>query len=349
MNRLLLSRNVLVLYPTRLGKFYIVDPVSKQSKWFTQSMYLRLRSHCTFRIYQPRVHAAKQKKLYNNKRRTIQYVQYYIDFNTADRNMHTYPSPSKFAVPLYQSNAFSTSAGDRQIFRNTLNVLPPKSKIVSVRIHKAVIPKSQQVVHALNRTVVFCRSDTLETLTVNLTMGNFTATDVGREVQSQVRALGLDDFTVTLDVTTGRVTMSTAASSFDIIGSGTTADRLLGLVFDSKDTSMLSSVLDTGGSGLHQLVTQHADVSGSQMLTVTVSEIKDRPVAHVPLFDLGSSGLVYYHNSDTGGDPVPMLHPPRSFGKLTCSCRDESGELYDFNGVNATYVFEIICAEIVEK
>ena len=330
-----MSSVTVMLYPCK-GRFYIQDPVSKQKKWLTLQMYRELKQYCKFQIFKkpPALRAMPRPK-------KVLLVPYYIAFNTADRNMLSYPTPSRFAVPLYPSKEQKTSKAGAlsNAYRQSL---PPRSKIMGVRLHQAVVPKSQQVVHANNRHIYLQRNDTSATYTVVLDVGHFSANDIGRVMQAKVRALGLLDFTVALNLVTGRFDLTSTSTSFRVLQQGTSAARLLGLVFDPKTDSADSSFVN----GLHVLRTQHADVSGSQMLVVTVEELKDKAVAHIPLFDLGAGGIVYYHNPETGGKPMPTFLKPRSFGLLTCSCRDETGLTYNFNGVNATYVFEILCLEL---
>lgn len=331
-----MSQAVVVLYPSK-DRFFIQDPVSKKKKWLTYHMYQKLKKYCKFQVHKPPKRLTKPKL---GSRYVL--TPYYISFNTADRNMFSYPKPSRFAVPLLPCKHNETTSANVPSSNNYRESLPPKPQIAAIRLHQAVVPKSQQVVHRMNRDMVFQRLDNGTTYHLHLEFGHYSANDIGRVFQTQVRgATGLSDFEVALNLVTGRFQFRSATSGFAIDRKHSTARRLFGLDYSSKQW-ISSSPTD----GQHVLETNHADVSGSQMLVVSVAELQDRPVAHIPLFDLGSGGLVYFNNPDTGGRPIPNLIKPRTLSMLTCTCRDELGNVYDFNGVNATYVFEVICLEL---
>ena len=221
-------KQIVVVYPSPNGRFYVQDPVSKKTKWLTLPMYKKLKRFCRFEVYKQKANI-NSKTLSIKKRLVLR--AYYISYNTADRNMRVYPTPTTFAVPLYQRNACMVS-NQQTVYSSYRDSLPSHSQIMGVRLHKAVIPKSRQVVHRHNCYVVLQRDDTGARYNVALGMGHYSANDLGRVLQSNIRAAGFLDFTATLNLVTGRFRISSTSTPFRILRSGTTGNRLFGFLFE---------------------------------------------------------------------------------------------------------------------
>lgn len=330
---------VTVYATTRKGLYYILDPVSKKPCWLTHALHQKLEKFCRFEKHVP----APQNNRFSGTKWFAR--QYYILFNTADRNTKQYPEPNRFAVPLIASEVSMVSRPDTAAAASW-SVIPTNARIVGVRLHKAVVPKSQNTIHSRNNVVVVQRSDTQTQASIELKPGHYNAHDLAQILQAGIRdRLNLPDFTVALDLTTGTFRLACPSAPFAIVGKGTTCHIPLGLTGQKLSYTWASNE----ENGEHVVRTNHANVSGSQLLVMTVRELKDDPVAHIPMYDLGAGRLVFYHNPETGGDPRPQHARPLNFGRLTCTLRDEYGDLYDFNGINGTYVFEIICLDCVTR
>ena len=110
-----------------------------------------------------------------------------------------------------------------------------------ISIQNAQIPFSFYNINIYNNILVIQIISTLYTLT--LTRGNYNATSLITEIQTQLTANGITDLTLSISSTTGLLTFTKTTGSFTLISSGSTIYEVLGFVVGTNYTSTSQKII----------------------------------------------------------------------------------------------------------
>lgn len=324
------QRIIIKLYTTNNKSYYYVNPITKKTKWFTEIIQDmgRFYNMSQIDLLVVRIAARHNKPKMNDPRIESYLTNFFITVNTNDRDRSNYPKPSKFRVHIRPT-------------------VPSMMEVVNFTLHKAILPKSQYVIDLHNYKVVVEHGPEFGTRYVlELERGNFSAACLVTTLQTKLAQHVDPSFTCTLDPYKATIKCSAdVVFRFNIDGAKDCAEPLcllpLGLRYPNKYEAQL------GEDGKWRLETGHVDVSGCQLLMLRLNRFDDRLVGCVPLHDVcAPEAIVYYQNPNSEtmcrgwdhGHKVPAFH---RFAE--CTVTDVYGREYNFNEINCTYVFNVVC------
>jgi len=288
----------------------------------------------------------------------IKYLNcFYITVETNSRDKSQCPNTSEFVVPMQQH-------------------MPNYLEVANLRLHKAIIPKSQYVIDKHNYEIIIEYTpegsdegcDWISTTVLELQVGDYSATQIATMVQELSRVQVHPSFVCTLNQ--GQATFTFECDipfRFNVCPSGQPIRFLclypIGLHpgdtlnphYYSPSTLTCHSTCGLfyiacskpNGENGFTLTSSHIDVSGCKLLQVRVRELHDRLIGCIPLHDIyPSKKIVYYKNPrcstlERGWPSCKGEVHAKRLRQFHCSVTDTTGRLYNFHGMNCTYIFEV--------
>jgi len=156
-----------------------------------------------------------------------------------------------------------------------------------ISIQNAQIPFSFYNINIYNNILVIQIISTIYTLT--LTRGNYNATTLITEIQTQLTANGITDLTLSISTTTGILTFTKTTGSFTIRSSGSTIYEVLGFVVGTNYNSVSSKV--NAPYPLNLLGTLRLRICSYELSTNNI----DFSLITLPI-ETGNFGLIQYTN-----------------------------------------------------
>lgn len=251
---------------------------------------------------------------YDEKR----YTRVVID--SKDRDLTTYPSPTKYAIPLHDDI----------------------EDVVNAQLVSSDIPLSGYIVNAFHNTIPFKIGTT--NYTAILDVGDYTASELAAEIQAKMNAAaGSSVFTVTHSTKTGKLIFTHSSTNFSLMFNTTNANsmsRILGFLPNKTYNSASNTI--TAPAKLNLNYFRYVVMSIDQFTNNhSVSSVLNKSFAII--FDSQSQ-----INTNDPRNIIKTFTPPISrLSRLIVSFEDRDGNPYDFNGVDHT--FEIVFTSYKQK
>ena len=195
-----------------------------------------------------------------------------------------------------------------------------------ISIQNAQIPFSFYNINIYNNLLVIQIISTIYTLT--LTRGNYNATTLITEIQTQSTANGITDLTLSISATTGILTFTKATGSFTIRSSSSTIYEVLGFVVGTNYNSVSSKI--NAPFPLNLLGTLRLRICSYELSTNDI----DFRLITLPI-ETGNFGLIQYTNIT---NIKATLNNP-SLDGFDISILDDDNNYVNFNNINWTMTF----------
>ena len=185
---------------------------------------------------------------------------------------------------IYESNAdFSISESD-------FNLEPGVS--VSVALDECVFYNTQYPINSNNNTIIFQENDSISNLTMTLTPGNYTGSDLATEFQTQMNTIGGNTYSISYDSGTGKLTITEILpANFKLVS----INELYG--FDTMNSFQASKTADNPAilSGV-----EYVDLMLPSLISNNVSTNSNTNgiVKRIPL-DLPWGSLIVYKSEES--------------------------------------------------
>lgn len=236
--------------------------------------------------------------------------------------------------------------------------------VISTELKSAQVPKSGYNINSNNNKLHFSDNG-VNSLTATLTIGNYTATTLATEIDTQMTAESLANgttqaYTVTVNASTNKFTIVQAAGTFSLLFDG--GSETYGPSGSTRTKLKVGSVADVIGYGpddftgaLTYTAGNSYNLDGPLGLYLEVSELGNRitssgeqiknTFAWIP-FD-SAYGAITYHSNLSDSMQLKHFSPPKDkIDKLTIRITDEYGNLYNFNGRDHSLEFEFNTVEL---
>lgn len=195
-----------------------------------------------------------------------------------------------------------------------------------ISIQNAQIPFSFYNINIYNNILVIQIISTLYTLT--LTRGNYNATSLITEIQTQLTANGITDLTLSISSTTGLLTFTKTTGSFSIRTSGSTIYEVLGFVVGTNYNSVSSKII--APYPLNLLGTLRLRICSYELSTNNI----DFGLITLPI-ETGNFGLIQYTNITN----IKATLNNTSLDGFDISIIDDDNNYVNFNNINWTMTF----------
>jgi len=195
-----------------------------------------------------------------------------------------------------------------------------------ISIQNAQIPFSFYNINVYNNVLKIQISSTVYTLT--LTRGNYNATSLITEIQTQLTLNSITDMTLSVSPITGILTISKTTGSFTLISSGSTIYEVLGFVVGTNYTS--SSLKIIAPYPLNLLGTLRLRICSYEISTNNI----DFSLITLPI-EVGNFGLIQYTNITNIKATLNNL----SLDGFDISIIDDDNNYVNFNNINWTMTF----------
>lgn len=173
--------------------------------------------------------------------------------------------------------------------------------------------------------------------TATLTNGNYSASSLATEIQTQMNAASSHSFTCTYSTATSKFTISDGTGNFSLkFATNTSASARYLLGFDESDTSATSSKISDN------LI----DISNPQMIFVNISQAGDnlrdtKNAIFADLFlplDVSFGEMKYFKPGEEEKQTVKFVYT----NNLEVYLRDENNDTVDLNGLEWSIVLKKI-------
>lgn len=195
-----------------------------------------------------------------------------------------------------------------------------------ISIQNAQIPFSFYNINVYNNILKIQISTTVYTLT--LTRGNYNATTLITEIQTQLTNNGITDITLSISPTTGILTFTKTTGSFILISSGSTIYEVLGFVVGINYTSAVQQII--APYPLNLLGTLRLRICSYEISTNNI----DFTLITIPI-ETGNFGLIQYTNITNIKATLNNL----SLDGFDISIIDDDNNYINFNNINWTMTF----------
>lgn len=195
-----------------------------------------------------------------------------------------------------------------------------------ISILNAQIPYSFYNINIYNNILVIQIISTLYTLT--LTRGNYNATSLITEIQTQLTANAITDLTLSISSTTGLLTFTKTTGSFSLISSGSTIYEVLGFVVGTNYNSVSSKII--APYPLNLLGTLRLRICSYELSTNNI----DFTLITLPI-ETGNFGLIQYTNITN----IKATLNNTSLDGFDISIIDDDSNYINFNNINWTMTF----------
>ena len=195
-----------------------------------------------------------------------------------------------------------------------------------ISIQNAQIPFSFYNINVYNNILIIQISTTVYTLT--LTRGNYNATTLITEIQTQLTNNGITDITLSISPTTGILTFTKTTGSFTLISSGSTIYEVLGFVVGINYTSAVQQII--APYPLNLLGTLRLRICSYEISTNNI----DFTLITIPI-ETGNFGLIQYTNITNIKATLNNL----SLDGFDISIIDDDNNYINFNNINWTMTF----------
>jgi len=195
-----------------------------------------------------------------------------------------------------------------------------------ISILNAQIPFSFYNINIYNNILVIQIISTLYTLT--LTRGNYNATSLITEIQTQLTANAITDLTLSISSTTGLLTFTKTTGSFSIRTSGSTIYEVLGFVVGTNYNSVSSKII--APYPLNLLGTLRLRICSYELSTNNI----DFCLITLPI-ETGNFGLIQYTNITN----IKATLNNTSLDGFDISIIDDDNNYINFNNINWTMTF----------
>lgn len=195
-----------------------------------------------------------------------------------------------------------------------------------ISIQNAQIPFSFYNINVYNNILKIQISTTVYTLT--LTRGNYNATTLITEIQTQLTNNGITDITLSISPTTGILTFTKTTGSFTLISSGSTIYEVLGFVVGINYTSAVQKII--APYPLNLLGTLRLRICSYEISTNNI----DFSLITIPI-ETGNFGLIQYTNITNIKATLNNL----SLDGFDISIIDDDNNYINFNNINWTMTF----------
>lgn len=195
-----------------------------------------------------------------------------------------------------------------------------------ISIQNAQIPFSFYNINVYNNILKIQISTTVYTLT--LTRGNYNATTLITEIQTQLTNNGITDITLSISPTTGLLTFTKTTGSFILISSGSTIYEVLGFVVGINYTSAVQQII--APYPLNLLGTLRLRICSYELATNNI----DFSLITIPI-ETGNFGLIQYTNITNIKATLNNL----SLDGFDISIIDDDNNYINFNNINWTMTF----------
>lgn len=195
-----------------------------------------------------------------------------------------------------------------------------------ISIQNAQIPFSFYNINIYNNILVIQIISTLYTLT--LTRGNYNATSLITEIQTQLTANSITDLTLSISSTTGLLTFTKITGSFSIRTTGSTIYEVLGFVVGTNYNSVSSNL--TAPYPLNLLGTLRLRICSYELSTNNI----DFGLITLPI-ETGNFGLIQYTNITN----IKATLNNTSLDGFDISIIDDDNNYVNFNNINWTMTF----------
>lgn len=195
-----------------------------------------------------------------------------------------------------------------------------------ISIQNAQIPFSFYNINIYNNILVIQIISTLYTLT--LTRGNYNATSLITEIETQLTANSITDLTLSISSTTGLLTFTKTTGSFSLISSGSTIYEVLGFVVGTNYTSTSQKL--TAPYPLNLLGTLRLRICSYELSTNNI----DFGLITLPI-ETGNFGLIQYTNITN----IKATLNNTSLDGFDISIIDDDNNYINFNNINWTMTF----------
>ena len=195
-----------------------------------------------------------------------------------------------------------------------------------ISIQNAQIPFSFYNINIYNNILIIQIISTQYILT--LTRGNYNATSLITEIQTQLTNNLISDITITISPTTGLLTFTKTTGSFSIISSGSTIYEVLGFVVGTNYNSASSKII--APYPLNLLGTLRLRICSYELSTNNI----DFCLITLPI-EVGNFGLIQYTNITN----IKATLNNTSLDSFDISIIDDNNNYINFNNINWTMSF----------
>lgn len=217
----------------------------------------------------------------------------------------------------------STSLSDVYFYKT--GILKDEDDIVEryIQIQNAQIPYSFYNINVYNNQLSIQISSTIYTIT--LTLGNYNATTLIREMITQFANNGISDISISISQTTGILQFKKTTGSFSILSTGSTIYKVLGFVPGITYNSI--SLTITAPYPMNLLGTLRLRLCSYELITSN----NDFVLITIPI-DVGNFGLIQYINTANINYKLNNL----SLDGFDIMIIDDDNNLINFNNINWT-------------
>jgi hypothetical protein len=250
-----------------------------------------------------------------------------IDINSKDRDSGTSIEQPKFT--LSHQITFSQSP----------------SKSYYMRLENTLLPKSFYDIDSNNNTFLVIEDDgTPSTLTVNISPGNYTITELLTELETELDTNTADAnaYTLSYDDITNKVTFNCAfgtstSVTIDSIANGSTLNALLGF---GKNTPTLSDSQISLTNGVDNTATYVVDLDTKSYVIIEATNLTSKNyydkniqkhVGQIIPMNVDRNEKQHFENSD---GHLSLLNGKQSFNRVEFILKDEDGNILDLNGID---------------
>ena len=166
------------------------------------------------------------------------------------------------------------------------------------------------------------------TYTLTLTRGNYNATSLITEIQTQLTINAITDLTLSISSTTGLLTFTKTTGSFTLISSGSTIYEVLGFVVGTNYTSTSQKII--APFPLNLLGTLRLRICSYELSTNNI----DFSLITLPI-ETGNFGLIQYTNITN----IKATLNNTSLDGFDISIIDDDNNYVNFNNINWTMTF----------
>lgn len=207
----------------------------------------------------------------------------------------------------------------------------PTVKNVSISIQNAQFPFSFYNINVYNNLLKLS-VDANPPITLTFTRGNYNATSLISEIQTQLTNAGISDITLSISSITGIVTWTKTSGSFTIFSSGSSCFKILGFAIGTDYTSTASVLVPP--YPLNLLGTLKLRIASSKLAINTIDSSVDgnlNILSSIPI-NAGNFGLITYENTNNIQNQLNL----RVLDGFDLEIIDDDQNLINFNGCHYT-------------
>ena len=215
---------------------------------------------------------------------------------------------------------------------------------VSISVQNAQFPYSFYNINVYNNLLRISVNGN-PAVVLTLTRGNYNATNLIAEIQTQLTAAAITDIVITISSITGLLTFTKASGSFILYASGSTCLKVLGFNPSLDYTSVLSVIIAPYPCNL--LGTLKLRIASYSLPISSIDSSVDgnlNILASVPI-NAGNFGLIMYENTNN----IMMPLDTTVLDNFDLEILDDDGNLINFNGCYWTLTMVLSIERILKE